>query len=71
VKESGSEGVWMGFKAMYDGVSWGEWCIGFMTMEEHNILSYRQWNRIGIWKELTVITMEARQCKDDVLLENN
>jgi hypothetical protein len=54
-----------------DGVSRGEWCIGFMTMEEHNILSCRQWNRTGIWKELTMMTMEVRQCKDDVLLENN
>jgi hypothetical protein len=55
---------------MYDGVSQGEWCVGFMTMEEHNILSCRQWNRTGIWKELTVMTMEARQCKYDVLLNN-
>jgi hypothetical protein len=57
---------------MYDGeeVSQDEWCIGVMTMEDHNILSCRQWNMTEIWMELTVMT-EAIQSKDDALLDNS
>jgi hypothetical protein len=39
-------------------------CLGVMTMEEHNNLTCRQWNRTGIWMELIVMTMDKgqRQC---------